>query len=216
MSDPRDKPKSKIPMWLPVLTIVVGLLGANYFFLGYGPRWAHRPKAVRPGSTWLAYRDPSGIDVRLPAAPIVDRVEGPTGTIDRARNEVDGRWVATLSKDHDSPAAQMAARATRHATVVFGTANSPGDLGAAPFLISAVVPGAHFTDPSTTPVTGEDAVDMVARYNDFPDQGDTGTARARVTRKGAVSSIAVVLTQDGDDPALLGHLVGSIHLPGVP
>lgn len=216
MSDRRDKPRAKIPVWLPVLVVVIGLVGANYLWLGYGPSWAYRPQAVTPGSTWKEYREPGGIGVRMPGAPIVDRVEGPTGTIDRARNEVDGRWVATLSGDHDSPAAQMAARASRHATVVFGTANSLGDLGAAPYLLSAVAPGAHLSTPTTTPVSGEDAVEVVATYRDFPDQGDTGTARARVTRKGAVSSIAAVFTQDGDDPALLGHLVATIQGPSAP
>ncbi len=216
VSNRRDMPRAKVPAWLPILVVLVGLGAANYLWLGYGPSWAHRPQAATPGSTWREFRDPSGIDVRLPGRPVVDRVDGPTGTIDRARNEVDGNWVATITADQDSPAARMSARARRHATVTFATANSPGDMNAAPLLLSAIAPGAQLAAPTTTPVPGEDSVEVVAAYHDFPDRGDTGTARAVVTRRGPVTSIAAVFTQDGDDQALLGELVTGIGARKVP
>lgn len=211
VTDKALHPRARIPVWIPIVLVVCGLVFANYQYLKFGPDWAHVVDTGPPGSTWKMYTDPSGIPVRMPGLPIVDRVNGPTGAVDRALNEVDGAWVVSRDANSTSAGAIESARSRRHATVIFATTTAPGDLSSAGWLLGSIAPGASFEGTAVTPVPGrDDAVDVVAGYAGFPDPVGSGTTRARVTKVGEIVTIAAVLTQGGDDPALSDLLLSGV------
>lgn len=196
--------------WIAVL--LVTLVGVNYFWLGYGPAWAHREQAGPPGSTWGVVTSPEGWRALLPGRPLQDRVVANDGSFERSWSEVDGDWRSTFDADNTSAGARLAADGVRHATVM--VANGPGGGDPADLLVS-LAGGASISDASIEPVSGRlGVVDVRARYRGLPVENEAGTVRARMTLAGSRVDVVAVFTRGGDDAALFRHLLDGFRPAG--
>jgi hypothetical protein len=192
-----------------VLLLLVGLAAANYYYLGYGPAWAHKDLQNHTES-WLTLSG-DGWQTLFPGRPIEAHIPTASGQFDADTVLVDGQWNSVLDADVTTPGQQAAGRASQHAMVAIGVTATPGDLAAAaPMLVSRFAPHATYEEVAvTTPTDAALGTQLVltARVSDGGDEAPTGTVRARLVADGSTTYVIATFTANGDDRALQSALV---------
>lgn len=198
--------------WLPLLVVAVaGLLVWNYFSLGYGPSWMHRPALHEPGGNWRTFQEVPGLTAQLPGSPIVETVDTDAGHLTRARVGVDTHWDATLDASVTAPGARRDAIDRTYATLVVASTEPLSDPGNdINTLAAALAPGLRLSETSLVQV--EDPAygtefDLVSGYRGFPEQGDGGTIRAHVVVDGNATMIVATLSSQADSASVHDRLV---------
>lgn len=190
---PRRRPL--IPM---LALVVVALVAWNYVSLGYGPSWAHRAQAHRPGQNWRTFRGVPGVTVQLPGEPVVETVDTRAGFLTRAQVGIDGDWDAVLDASTTSPAAKRDGRQRLAATLVVASTTPIADPDEAiPTLLGALLDGVTISEISLN-ANSADAVtasyDVVASYRGFPTAADRGALRAKVIVGSDTTTIATTFS----------------------
>jgi len=190
------------------LLLIVALIGLNYFYIGYGPSWAHR-HFFEPGETWRTISTDNWVAI-LPGTPETERVTAPTGDLHVSRVGVDDRWVSTLDADVLAPGTRLAAERNLYATLVVaeGVAGDDFETVAGP-LIEAAVPGAELADEKFTQVVDPpygDQIEVVATYQGGTRPHGEGWVRARVIDVDGDLYVIAAFVEDNPDPALFHQL----------
>ena len=204
---------------LPVLLVAVaGLLGWNYFSLGYGPSWAHRPAVHEPGGNWRTFREVPAITAQLPGSPIVEKVDTEVGHLTRARVGVDDHWDAVIDSSTRTPAAIQEGVEQTYAVVVVGSTQPLVEPASGiPTLVASLAPGLHLSESSLVQVEDPgywDRFDLVSGYRGYPEPNSNGTVRARVVIDDTATMVVATLSSKADSASVHDRLVAGFTPDG--
>jgi hypothetical protein len=207
-------PRGEIHPVLVVVSVIAVILGLNYFVIGWGPAFAHRPEAVVPGEMWLPFH---GTDwsANLPHDSISDTVITPTGQAERVWAGVDDVGQTVIGGQSLAPG--LAARGNFDlvtvVTVTAGTA--PAELSAAAAsMVQASLPGTQLSRVTVTPIprpaVGTEVKVIATFVGGSPLRG-SGTVLSRVISVGGRAYVLSTFTHDGTSADLQDRLVAGFR-----
>lgn len=215
---PPRRRRSLVPL---VVVAAAALVAWNYLSLGYGPSWAHRPTVHQPGTNWRTFRGVPLVVAQLPGNPIVEAVDTTVGNLTRARVGIDDHWDAVLDASVRSPGERRDGLEQLASTVVVASTQPIADTAASiPTLIDALVDGISVSDLNVDPLQSDlgstdttARFDIVATYRGYPERGDNGIIRARVTVDGTATVVAATLSSHADSVSVQDRLLDGLN-PG--
>lgn len=207
------------------LLAVVGLMlvaafVANYFWLRLGPAWAYRSEPAGPTETWSTATDLGGpFTVRLPGHPT--RTATVPGAVAQRSTVVNADWEPVLDETTTSPAARLAAKRTRVATVAAvelpGAAASQSPVQGFEAALAAMAPGASLSNVRTEIAAHDDLgirADLVGSFDGYPSAGRQGRVMATKIQRTDGTLIVAVFEEAGSATKMYQFLVDSIRRPG--
>lgn len=203
------QPVSKV---LVVAVLVVAAIATNYFWLGKGPSWAHTPEAIPKGADWKTFVGPDAkYRVAMPGDPAITTLTTPVGSVTVAQSWIDDHWDLVQDRHTQAVGAFQAAREHLYSSVIVATAAEPSDLSAAArTLVSGLEPAIVVSELTSHEVAFPSLgrqIDLVGRFDNWPDPYGHGTIRARVVAHDGRAVVLATVTVGADDPALLERIV---------
>ena len=199
------------PQHVFVLSVLLlaALVGLNYFYLGFGPDWAHRYLAA-PGATWHTV-DSDNWRAVLPGTPDERIVETSDGDLKVATVGVDKNWVSTLDATVRAPGDRVSAQENLYATVVVADGAIGQELNqVGGELLGLVLPDMSLDELSFAQVTDPQfgsQIDVKGGFRGGTRPQGSGDIRARLTRIGNNVYIVAAFVESGSDPALFDMLL---------
>lgn len=203
---------------LAVVSIVcVAAFLANYFWFRLGPSWAYRAEQAAPTETWSTVTDLGGpFTVRLPGRGVED-LTVPDATEQRT-TVVNASWEPVLDQTTTSPAAQLAAKRTRVATVVAaalpGAPSDRSPVQGFEAAVAAMAPGAQLSSVRSE-IAAQDPLgvraDLVGSFDGYPTPGRQGRVMATKIQRPDGTILVAVFEEAGSATEMYQFLVSSIR-----
>lgn len=211
--------KKTNPYAVLAMLIIVGAL-ANYFFLGFGPSWAHEPEPQAKGWQWKEYRNGTEYVADLPGTPMETTVTAMGAPLTTASVWVDGRWDVLRDDTTRSVGGIAEARARIHADLVTAVGPAPTDPAASlTALVTALAPNVELASGGVTtvqdPAFGQQYT-LTTTFTGLPEAAADGTVRATAIVADGKIHLAASFVVGGDDAALHRRLVDNFVPAGAP
>ena len=215
--------RAKTNPYVLLLAAIVIALVANYFWIGYGPDWAHVDQPLPKGSNWTEQRSRPEFRVDLPGTPMVATATDATGrSVTTSSVWLDSHWDLLRDENTRSTGGLLQSRRDLYAVTAVATTTDPGatDLRAAmSATIAAMAPGAVLgtteVQQRQDPPYGEQ-FDLRAPYSDWPDAAGAGVVRARAIFLNGKVYVAATFFEQSEERALQDRLVRNFVPEGAP
>lgn len=214
----RTRRQNPMAKWFASLLLLAALGAANYFYLGYGPDWAHDVPQHAKGYEWRTYNGET-YRADLPGTPVEESIQAGGTELSTASVWVNSRWNLLRDAETKTAGAETFAQQNLFATVLTAEGGKTDSLDeSATVIVRNLFEGVTIEDEIVKDVDSPKfgmAVDLTATFRGHPIDNSQGVVKARIWTVGNKTYVAATFFDDTVDEDLHTKLVRAM-LPSAP